>query len=777
MTKGSIRQGLACAGLTLTLSWAPANAEPDILPVAERLQFADGLYSRGLYEVAVREYQAYLDQVPAGEGTDTALYRMGESLANLGNTTAADNAFKKVHTDFPKSPFRHKAWFRRAELAERAGTTPEAIAILHALLKANPPPDLNAAALFMLGSCSLKTGDNATAATSFESVRARHSTSPYYPHALLALGNLAATNANTAAQAATWFSIATTNATTPRLAAESWYQLAELEFRRGAYDRSITAYQTLFQKFPDDTRAPESRIQLAWALHNTRRHAEALELTANPQPSTGGVGRAAEWLYLKANCERQLRNHPAALQSYTDFASRYPADPLATAAAYEKTLTHYRAGQLTEAIDNAKPLLTKPQFRADLLWVMAESYAGLKDTDNAAQHYRQLIEQFPASALRRHAMYRLGYLLQGRNDHTNAATTFEELAKTFPSAEQAPQALFAAAFSYGKAGRSEAATDAWARLIKAYPTNALAEEAIFQKALTEIQIHRDADALTSLNTLTSTYPKSPNLPEARYWTGILLESTNKFAEAETQWQTLLASEPAPELARRTKLRLALVLQKLDRFDDSATHITSLIQKEPAEDVPSELLAWLADYQFQKKNYTNALAAANLLSGRTREDAAPRQAAFHIAGKSLRALEQWKDARAAFEAALPLVPAGKLAAESALYAGDCALQMKDTRAARAHFEKAATLSADDRLLPTRVESYAGMARTLKMEGNHEEAAKRFYSVAILFDDAQLVPECLYETAVEYRLAGRTNESAKAILELKQRFPGNGWLQKL
>jgi hypothetical protein len=71
----------------------------------------------------------------------------------------------------------------------------------------------------------------------------------------------------------------------------------------------------------------------------------------------------------------------------------------------------------------------------------------------------------------------------------------------------------------------------------------------------------------------------------------------------------------------------------------------------------------------------------------------------------------------------------------------------------------------------------MARTLKMEGSHAEAAKRFYSVAILFDDGQLVPECLYEAAVEYKLAGLTNESSRAALELKQRFPGSGWLQKL
>ncbi len=777
MMQGAATCAAACAGLVLLLSGTRAVAEPTMLQTSDRLLFADGLYSRGIYEVAVKEYQSYLDQTPDGEGSDTAWYRMGESFAHLGNPSSAERAFKKVYTDFPKSPFRHKAWFRRATIFEQTGQWETAIPILQALLKASPPSDLAAAALYMLGSCALKTGDAATAAGAMESVRSLYSSSPYYPHALLALGNMSATNAATADKAARWYSIAATNAVTPRVAAESWFQLGELEFRRSAFDRSITAYQTLVQKFPEDQRTREARVQLAWALLGAGRYAEALTLSSRPQPSTGGVGRAAEWLYLKANSERQLRNHAGAIQSYAEMLTRHPSDPLAQAAAYEKALTHYRAGQFDEAIANAKPMLTKPQFKADILWIMAESYAGLKQTERATQHYRLLIEQFPGSALRLHAMYRLGYLLQGRGDHTGASAVFEELVKAYPATEQAPKSLSAAAFSHSEAKRDDAAVETWGRLIQSYPASPLVEDAMFQKALAEIRLHRDADALASLRGIVAKYPKTGHLHEVRYRTGVLLESSGKWAEAEAQWQSILSDGASGDVARRTRLRLSLVLQKLDRFDASATLLGELIQQGAAEDVPSELLAWLADYRFQRKEYTAALDAARRLSDRPQEDVQHRQAAFHIAGKSWRALEKWKEARTAFDAALKLAPTGPLAADSALYAGDCALHMKDPRSARDSFEKAAALSAEDRMLPTRVESYAGMARTLKMEGSHEEAAKRFYSVAILFDDGQLVPECLYEAAVEYKLAGLTNESTRAALELKQRFPGSGWLQKL
>jgi len=52
----------------------------------------------------------------------------------------------------------------------------------------------------------------------------------------------------------------------------------------------------------------------------------------------------AEWLYLKANCERQLLKHEAAVGTYTELLKVHSAGRFANAGRYEKALTFYKRG-------------------------------------------------------------------------------------------------------------------------------------------------------------------------------------------------------------------------------------------------------------------------------------------------------------------------------------------------------------------------------------------------------------------------------------------------
>jgi TolA-binding protein len=80
------------------------------------------------------------------------------------------------------------------------------------------------------------------------------------------------------------------------------------------------------------------------------------------------------------------------------------------------------------------------------------------------------------------------------------------------------------------------------------------------------------------------------------------------------------------------------------------------------------------------------------------------------------------------------------------------------------------------LPVRARAYAGIARALKAQGDLPGAAKHFLSVAVLFDDAVLAPECLYEAAEAFRLSGRKADAAKVTDELLERYPQSDWAKK-
>ena len=81
------------------------------LTEAERLQFADGLYARGMYEHAAKEYEAFLNDFPKSAKLDVVHYRLGESYRELGNVTAADKEFKAGDTECVLNVHRDETCF------------------------------------------------------------------------------------------------------------------------------------------------------------------------------------------------------------------------------------------------------------------------------------------------------------------------------------------------------------------------------------------------------------------------------------------------------------------------------------------------------------------------------------------------------------------------------------------------------------------------------------------------------------------------------------------
>jgi tetratricopeptide (TPR) repeat protein len=138
------------------LATAPALA----LDVEERLQFADGLYTRGMYGLAMKEYTAIMDANPGADFEDRLYFRRGECYRHIGQLVAAEKDFRRVFTQYPKSEFKFRAGYRRADLFMDAGQFQAAIELYQVTLKAHPPEEVASACLYFLGEALLKSGDN-----------------------------------------------------------------------------------------------------------------------------------------------------------------------------------------------------------------------------------------------------------------------------------------------------------------------------------------------------------------------------------------------------------------------------------------------------------------------------------------------------------------------------------------------------------------------------------------------------------------------------------------
>src|SRR5262249_37874662 len=102
----------------------PVEETPEPPPAAEseqpekrQLEYANALFTRKLYDLAIPEYQKYLDDYPGRPGRANAYFSLGECYRNLGRAASARTNLQKVLNDYGDSEFAGPAAYALAEIA------------------------------------------------------------------------------------------------------------------------------------------------------------------------------------------------------------------------------------------------------------------------------------------------------------------------------------------------------------------------------------------------------------------------------------------------------------------------------------------------------------------------------------------------------------------------------------------------------------------------------------------------------------------------------------
>ncbi len=766
----SIPAGLPRAfllGFLLALRTTPAA---DVIEQGDRKLFADGLYSRGLHNLALPEYESLSQRTPPPPELDRILFRLGECQRLVGRAADAEASFRRLTMETPDSPLRHQATLKRALIILEMGMGEAAAGLLAELAKANPAPDIHAAALYHAGEAHTLLEKPQTAIEHYEALRRKFPKSDLAPYSMLRQAALHGADASDAGkkQAMNLYRTLIDNPPDARLGAEALFQAATLAFNRDEHAEAAALFQRLLQTYPQDQRAPEALLPAAWAAFHAGRFADALSLADRQTTPGSRAGPEDEWLYLRANSHRQLGQLDEAVTAYERLAATQPKSTYLAAARYERLLTLFRAGRHAQVLEDAAAVAPPEQLRDDLLWLQAEAAEVLEDTARATQFYRLLTANHPDSPLAPDAAYRLGYQLQRQEHWAEASRVYLDLADRFPKHALAPQALFASGLCLARAGRDEEALRDWHRLLIGFPAHESIAETLFQKAMVETRREADRDAAATLDELLRRFPTYERLAEARFWRAQHYYGRGEMAEAERMLRAALEVHPPKEIERETHFLLGLILQADGREEEAAAIFQPLLAAPIREKFSPDRLRWLAEFQFSRGEWkASEEAARSLLRLAPSDDW--KQAAWMLLARGLRARNQRAEAIEALEKTLACPARTRYGAEAALRLGEMRLEDGDAAAAEEPLREAATRAATPELQNIRATAYAALARAAEQRGDKEAALRYYMSVAILFDDATLVPPALDRAATLLTELERLEESQAAEKELQQRYP--------
>src|SRR5438876_374396 len=458
-----------------------------------QLDYANGLFTRKLYDLAAPEYQKYLDDYPGRTGRANAYFSLAECNRNLNRASSARTNFQKVLNDYGDSEFAGPAAYALAEMAFTQKDYAAALPFFHRSAGKSKEPAVALSAHYFEARCLEALGRKEEAADIYAQVADAGNANPYREDARLTAASIF-TGRGRKIDALKQYEALANEAQKPALKAESAVRggmigLDLVQADKGKIDIAMAdRAEALLRK---GRALPEAGKFRAIAQAGLRRlqyqTGQYAQLLAEYKKEQGNLPEAAqaEVLLLAANSERQLGHSKEAETLYGQIIKKYPDREEAKDAAYQRLINVYNSdpSALVSAVDEF--LATSPtNERADQAKLLkAEALYKQQNCAEAVPIYEELRASQLSAKLRSEAAYKLSLCHAQAKNIPGIIEAFTYYMQTFPDDPQVPAALAQRALAYEQDKNYAAAIADLNTILTKYPKTHEREAALQLKAL------------------------------------------------------------------------------------------------------------------------------------------------------------------------------------------------------------------------------------------------------------------------------------------------------
>ena len=739
-----------------------------------QLDYANGLFTRKLYDLAAPEYQKYLDDYPGRAGRANAYFSLGECYRNLGRATTARTNLQKVLNDYSDSEFAGPAAYALAEMAFADKDYAAALPLFHRSAGKSKEPAVALSAHYFEARCLEALGRKEEAANIYAEVAQAGNPNPFREDARITAASIFAGRGRKI-DALKQYEALANEAQKPALKAESAVRggmiaLDLVQADKGKIDKATAdRAEALLRKGRALPEAGKFRaiaqVGLRRLQYQSGQYAQLLVEYKKEQQNLPEAAQA-EVLLLAANSERQLGHSKEAEALYSQIITKYPDREEAKDAAYQRLINVYNSdpSALLSAVEEF--LATNPTSeRADQAKLLkAEALYKQQNCAEAVPIFEELRASQLSAKLRADAAYKLGLCHAQMKNIPGVIEAFTYYVQAFPDDPQAPAALAQRALAYEQDKNYAAAVADLNTILTKYPKAHEREAALQLKALILGQQENTKGMMETFRQLLREYPKSSAAAQAQYYIG-------KAAFEGKDYKTALtALNAARQLNKEQYYNLASLRIMLCQFylkDRPALtkEVNSFMANSPNVNVPPEVLEWLGIGYYNEKNFQAAEKYLSALRKIDNPGNVKPDFLFYL-GDTATKLKNLPEAEDAFGKYLQTAkdPAGKAKVLLALGAVKISAHKPDEAQKIAEeimaLQPEGRVNAEARLL----------AGEVQLErGNFDDAGKAFRGVALLYDDPAITPRALDKAALAYRQAGKTEEADRLSRELHERYP--------
>jgi TolA-binding protein len=742
-------------------------------PEKRQLEYANALFARKLYDLAIPEYQKYLDDYPGASGRPNAYFSLGECYRNLNKPSSARTNFQKVLNDYGESEFAGPAAYALAEMAFTQKNYADALPFFHRSATKSKDAAVALSAHYFEARCLEALDHKDEACDIYQQVAEAKNPNPYREDARETAARIALARGRKA-DALKQYEALSNETQKPALKAETSVRagliaLDLVQTDKGKIDKGMSdRAMALLQKGRASAEAGRWRslaqLGILRLQSQTGQFAQLLNDYKKVLPQLPEEMRA-EVMLLAANSQRQLGHAKEAEALYHDIIEKYPGREEAKDAAFDRLLNIYNSDPSTLPPEVDQYLATNPSpDRADQAkFFKAEALYKQQNYPRAAPILSELRASELSPKLRAEAAYQLGSCYLQMKDVAGIVEAFGFFVQAFPDNPLATSAFARRAETYENDKNYDAALSDWNAIVTKYSGAREREEALQHKALILGQQQNPKAMSETFRQLLKEFPKSPAASMAHYYIGKSAFEMKDYKAALGELNTARQIDKDHYYIPAT-VRIISCYYGLHDRAATTREIDGFLASNATGTIPAEILEWLGIAYYNDKNY---VAAEKYLGVLGKIDNPPVKPDFWFyLGDAAARQQKFDESENALGKYLQVAtdPAGK--AKALLKLGDIKIAAHKPDEAQKIAEQIMILQPEGQ-----VNAQARLlAGDVQLErGNFEEASKAFMGVALLYDDPAITPRALQKAATAFQRAGKPAEADKVVRQLREKYP--------
>ncbi|MCL4217295.1 MAG: tetratricopeptide repeat protein [Candidatus Hydrogenedentes bacterium] len=759
---------LCAAAVVLTPALAQDSQEQ------QDIDFANALFSRGLYREAADEYRAYVEKYPQGSQISDAFYRLGESLYQLGDFEAALEPFAQTAALQADALNKQRAQLRQGEILYRLERGEEALALFETLSAEGVDESVRPGALYYAGKVRYERKDYEKARAAFRALIDAYPGGNLIPYTryLLAYTYM---QLGQYEQAANEFFKVASDAPDDSLKFESLFQAGEMYDKLGQFDMAGTAFEKLKAAGAGPTYDERAAYGHAWALYNAGHYAEAAAAATSFIADFQQSDRVVGVLYLLGNALQSQKQYEQALVKYKQLIDSYPASPFAVHARYKSAWALYLAGKQEEAKEAITKFLTENKDNAllgDASFLLGTILVEEGNHEDAYEEFRLVAEKYSSGEFGADALYKAGECLAQMGRVEEASKVFATFAKQYPDNPLTEEAMLRLSDTQVLSEDFNEAVEQYKQILANTPSPELEEEILHRMAVTYHNLKQYEESVATYRLLLEKYPQSAHAAEARYRIGEYHALEQKdYVAAVAEYQQALDLQPKERIAGLALKGLALSHYELNDLDAAAGLFGRLMREHPAIKLNEQTYAWVGQYMFDQGRWDEAVLAFNSLL--TADPNYPNPERVHLkVAESYEKAGKTDEAIAGYQGVMDLAPQTAAGME-AKYRMARMYEIKgDLEKAFALYEDAANSNVGE----TAAQARFHLAELYEQQSDFVAAAKSYMRVAILFLHEELSPEALWRAGQCFEQAGSLEQGRKTYEEVIRDYPDSAQAAK-